>query len=169
MNLLLVRHAHATWESREWANDLERPLTELGNKQSARLGAALRAAMKPADRLFSSPFVRAKQTAQIIATEAGWPDPTVHEPDFTGSDHRSWVKGLLESFQQIDVETLAYVGHEPTLSQLITLLLTGNDEQPIVEMDPSSAALLRFAGPPLAGSASLVWLVSPDLLAEAES
>jgi len=164
MNLLLVRHAHATWNGRQWANDSERPLTDLGTKQAEALGQALGRVVGHVDVLMSTPLTRARQTADIIARATGWPSPQVHEPAFSGSDHSGWVKTLLGSFQGLDVPTLAYVGHEPTLSELITLLLGGPTQSLMVEMRPGGAASLSFEGPPIEGEGYLNWLVRPELV-----
>lgn len=116
----------------------------------------------------TSPLLRARQTAEIIGTVAGWLEPQIQElgPDLMNAlagRRKTWAAGLLESFSEIEVSTLAYVGHEPTLSEMVSLLLTGS-EDPKVEMERAAAAFVRFDGPIAPGAGVLAWLVVPELL-----
>ena len=164
MNLLLIRHAHATWEEREWPDDEQRPLTDLGRQQAAAVGEALGRAVPSVDHLLSTSLIRAKQTAELIAEVTSWPGLQIHEPDFTGDLDPGWARVLLESFRRFEGSTVAYVGHEPTLSWMVTLLLMGDCARPIVEMGRCSAALIRFPDKVAPGEGSLAWLLSPRLL-----
>lgn len=78
MLIHVVRHAHAGVRS-EWAGDDElRPLTERGAKQAAAIADALAGA--EIDTVWSSRFVRCRQTVQPIADPRGL--EVVDHPDF---------------------------------------------------------------------------------------
>jgi broad specificity phosphatase PhoE len=57
--------------------DCDVPLSQLGERQSAALGAWLGPNMKKPHVIFSSPFVRALQTSSAIVEAAGWHDVPV--------------------------------------------------------------------------------------------
>ena len=66
--LLLVRHGESEGNALRRFTDSELvPLTQRGREQAERAAALLRARFAPA-RIVSSPFTRAQQTAEIIAS-----------------------------------------------------------------------------------------------------
>ena len=72
MNLYIVRHGPA--EPRDQyarGSDAQRPLTAAGKHKTSRAAQGLSAAGCRPDRIISSPLVRAKQTAEIIASALG--------------------------------------------------------------------------------------------------
>src|SRR5262249_17271331 len=72
MNLLIIRHATAQ-DKGEWAksgrSDDERPLTGEGRRKMAQTAKGLRNVVDQIDVLATSPLVRARQTAEIVAEE----------------------------------------------------------------------------------------------------
>ncbi len=168
MNLILIRHAHATWADRTWPDDNERPLTELGHRQAALVGAALKRAFSTVDHFLTSPLLRARETGEVIRREAGWPEPQIHDvgPGLERelvAGRTTWAAGLVGELSSLGPQTVAYVGHEPTLSEMVSLLLTGS-EDPKVEMERAAAAFVRFEGPIAPGAGVLAWLVIPELV-----
>lgn len=163
MELLVIRHAIA--EEREaWAQtgrpDEDRPLTADGARKMRRnMRGLVRVARRP-DVLATSPLARAAQTAEIVSRAwedvAPVPVPAL-APDGRRTAVLTWLRGLGE------VETVAVVGHEPSLSQLVTWLLTGLAESRL-ELKKGSACLLRFGGRPASGRATLVWSLAPGQL-----
>jgi probable phosphoglycerate mutase len=87
--LLLVRHGESAGNALRRFTDSDRvPLTSLGREQAARTAAFLRASFAPG-RVVSSPFARALQTAEIIASDLGLPiglEPDLRE-QFLGELH----------------------------------------------------------------------------------
>jgi phosphohistidine phosphatase len=71
MKLLIIRHAVAE-ERDAWANtgksDDERPLTTEGRGKMARNARGLREGVPSVDLVATSPLVRARQTAEIVAS-----------------------------------------------------------------------------------------------------
>lgn len=80
MKLLVVRHG-AAMDQEEFArtgqSDDLRPLTSDGEKEMRRVAAGLRAEIGALDVLASSPLVRARQTADIVAAAFGMATPSI--------------------------------------------------------------------------------------------
>jgi phosphohistidine phosphatase len=163
MNLLVVRHAIA--EERESfaatgePDDL-RPLTDEGRRRMRKAARGLRTLVDRPDVIATSPFVRARETAAILARV--WDDQTPVEeraalrPRTRPSAFLSWLKGH-------DEKLVAVVGHEPHLSCLVTWLMTGAFESRL-DLKKGSATLLAFAARPRAGGAKLEWSLTPSQL-----
>ena len=68
MNLYIIRHAIAVDEGTpEYEDDSQRPLTDKGKKKMRQIAKGLRALGVEFDLILSSPYVRAKETAEILA------------------------------------------------------------------------------------------------------
>lgn len=155
MELILIRHADAGDPGPGWPDDDQRPLTKFGEAQSVSIGQALGRLVPEVDLFCSSPLLRAKQTAARIGESTGWTHPEIHDVS-----PLSRIDEVMQGFEGYGVNGLAYVGHEPTLSMLITWLLARDDERAIVEMKKGAAALLKLSG----RSAVLSWLIIPKAL-----
>ena len=73
MELYLVRHAiagHA--DHARWPDDTQRPLTEEGIARFQPAARGLARIVPTVERVLSSPWVRAWQTAEILQEESGW-------------------------------------------------------------------------------------------------
>jgi phosphohistidine phosphatase len=156
MELLIVRHGPAG-EKEDWKKtgrpDSERPLTADGRRKTAAAARGLRE-LASAGLVLTSPWKRARQTAEFVAKQLGAPLEESEELLPDGS-YRALVETLLAS----KMERLAIVGHEPHLSGFITWLLTGGDDRPVLALKKGQAVLLETDGKP--GEAVLVWSVPP--------
>lgn len=160
MRLLIVRHARA--EDYHPGGDPARNLTDEGQKRTWAAARGLKTRIKTLDRLATSPYTRAVQTAEILAEIYG--GMPVHqcqalEPGTPVQDQLAWLQTLT------DRGTLAIVGHEPGLSLLITRLVCARDE-PIVAMKKGGACLLELPQGPIAGGALIRRLMSARELAD---
>ena len=161
MDLLVIRHGVAV-EREDWSgNDDLRPLTDDGIAKMRKGAQGLRTIVERVDVLASSPLLRARQTAQIVAKVVEHPREveTVEalEPDQAPETLLAWARGYA------DEDTVAIVGHEPHLSTLVTWLLTGKRGSAI-DLKKGGVCLLRFDDEPKAGEAQLVWLLTPAQL-----
>ena len=117
MELFLVRHAIAVPSSDEQP-DAERPLTDDGRRRFGQVARGLDRLGIRLDRVVHSPWTRAVQTAELLhrvldgesAVETG----LAREPD---AELMARLAGG---------ERVAAVGHEPWMSELLALLLTGS-------------------------------------------
>jgi phosphohistidine phosphatase len=123
MHLLLLRHGPAEPKNDWRGDDAERPLSTEGRLQVKDVAASLaRQAVRP-DVILTSPYVRARQTAQIFAEVHGLAD--VIKPDerlAPGFGARQLSKVLRNC---ADCKTVMLVGHEPDLSDLVRALTGG--------------------------------------------
>lgn len=112
-----LRHGEAEpHQSRE--DDADRPLTKSGEQQSELAGKALARLGCEFDAVFSSPRLRALQTAQLVCESLGV-EPSVHEALSSGFDAAEAL-ALAEAGDKVMA-----VGHEPDFSQAIRDLTGG--------------------------------------------
>ena len=167
MNLLVIRHARAESAERfaqSCSDDDLRPLTEDGAERM-RVGAAGLHKLVPAlDLLASSPQVRARQTADIVAAEYGITNVVILDALRSGRPPAEFIEWLQEAGAR---ETIAIVGHDSHVTDLVSVLLTGKKRN-IVEIKKGAAVMLalrrrdgRYGG---RRSARLLWALAPRQL-----
>ncbi len=69
--LVLVRHAETAWSGLRYCGRTDVPLTAAGEAAAAALGRELAASLPANVRIVSSPLLRARQTASVIASASG--------------------------------------------------------------------------------------------------
>lgn len=162
-NLYFLRHGVAH-DRDEWRGDSDelRPLTEAGRAAMrhqavilARLGLKLSA-------IFSSPLVRARQTADLVA-EAFPNVSLIEDPLLKPGFNSEALAKLLKTHRPQGAILL--VGHEPDFSEVIAALTDGH-----VVMKKGGLARVRLATKldkrELRGE--LLWLATPELLGAAQ-
>ena len=70
--LILIRHAKSSWDQLDLA-DKSRPLNARGLRNAPMMGEILHQKDLHPDRIFSSPAVRARSTAELIANRLDYP------------------------------------------------------------------------------------------------
>ena len=159
MRLVLMRHGEAgEADPTRWPGDRERPLTDAGRREHARVAGALRRMGVTFDRILTSPLARARETADITARAYG--GVPVPEPSELLGD-RAEPARTLAGLAAVDAERLLCVGHEPTLSRLAALLIS-RDGSARVEMRKSGIAVIDCAGPAVSGRGTLRLHLRPD-------
>ncbi len=154
MKLYFFRHGHAEDSQGPDFDDFTRQLTQKGIDRTGSAAAALvKLGVKPA-RLFSSPRLRARQTADILAKKLGITITVRDEVNFGFSPDQ--LRTLIAEAGS-DNE-LIFVGHEPDLSILVSALIGGGD---IVMKKGGMARVDLLAGEPLRGV--LVWMLAPKI------
>ena len=133
--LWLLRHGEA--EPHDTRPDPERRLTPRGERQSVAAGRALAALGLEFAAAFTSPRVRAAETARLAGEEVGV-EPAVHEPlsgGFDAGDARELMAG-----EDADARVLV-VGHEPDFSDLVQELTGGR-----IDLKKGGVAAVRVDG-----------------------
>lgn len=110
--LWLLRHGEA--EPHEARPDFDRELTERGRAQSTAAGKALAALRVSFQMVFTSPKVRARDTAILACRELGV-EPIEHEPLASGFDAREALALLAAAGAE---QRILVVGHEPDFSRV---------------------------------------------------
>src|SRR5690348_5145267 len=125
LNLFILRHGIAVEHGAPgFASDADRPLTAKGRRQMHKITAAIRAMKLHFDLILSSPLVRARQTAEIVATDLKLKKRLDFADELKpGGDAKALVKKMATLGSA--PENLVLVGHEPCLSELISLFVTG--------------------------------------------
>lgn len=154
--LWLLRHAHAG-DPADWSgSDDERPLSAKGERQAERLGRYLAGIRVRPDAVISSPKLRARRTAEIVAAAFGL-EVTVDDrlgsgPDVATADAIVAAAG--------EARRPMLVGHDPDFSELLAELVGARE----IPMGKGALARIEVDRPLRPGHGTLRWLVPPDLL-----
>lgn len=163
MQLVIIRHAIAEQReifAEEGKNDSLRPLTNRGRKRMKENLRGITRVVPSIQLLASSELTRAIQTAEIVhkayAKAKLCQTPTLN-PETAYSDFLTWLRS------QTKYESIAVVGHEPHLGELISYLVHGNAKESYL-VKKGSLAVLHFHTAPIVGTARLQCLIQPASL-----
>ena len=155
--LYLLRHGIAVPPGTPDIPDDERPLTSEGEKGVRRVARGLRRLGIKLDRIVTSPLPRAFRTAEIVADILKLSDALetadALRADRDAASMRDWVIARTES-------RLMLVGHNPSFSDLVGLLITGNQGPALCDLRKGGVAALRAE---LDGAMRLDWLARPRI------
>ncbi len=127
MELYLIRHGIAIDRGDpDCPAEEERYLTEKGVTRMRGIAEALVKLDVRLDRMLSSPYVRARETAELVLEQQGELELELSEVFTPGGDPEEGVNRLRAASQ--GASALAVTGHEPNMSRLISTLLTGDDQ-----------------------------------------
>jgi phosphohistidine phosphatase len=158
VRLLLIRHATAVPGGTPGIEDDERPLTGRGRRRFRAAARGLARIMDRPDVLLTSPLPRAAETAEIAARAFGKVEPR-HERALA----RGGVEGILTLLKRQPAKaTVAIVGHEPVLSQVLARLL-GSGRAERFAFRKGGAALVDLPGDSVSAG-QLVWFLRPRIL-----
>ena len=161
MDLFIVRHAIAEEHDLDrWPGDRDRPLTDDGVQRFRQTARALARIVDPPQLVLTSPFTRALQTAELLASDAGWPSPE-QTGELEPGAKPSAVIDLIATRDELD--RVVVVGHEPDLGLLVSTLLAG-DGHGFVAMKKGGVARVTIDGRLAAGAGSLRWLLTPRVV-----
>src|SRR5438876_4808496 len=128
MDIYILRHGLAVERGAAgYANDADRPLTPKGERRLSRIVEAMQMLELSFDLILSSPYLRAKQTAEIVAEALKAKKRLeLDESLVSEGDPKTLIENL--NSRQPRCESIMLVGHEPYLSQLISVLVSGNNQ-----------------------------------------
>ena len=144
--LILMRHGKSDWPE-NLRRDFDRPLAARGEKDAPRMGKWLRKNGLVPDQMVSSPALRARATAELVAEKLRIPgkritlDERIYEAD---------LRQLLDviAAHGADSDALLLIGHNPGLEELLAYLAQApapEDERGRV-MTTAAVAVLEFKG-----------------------
>jgi phosphohistidine phosphatase len=133
--LWLLRHGEA--EPHDARPDADRRLTDRGREQSRIAGCALAALKVQVHLCFTSPKVRARDTA-VLACEALGVEPIDHAALFGGFDGSDALELLAAAGPD---QRVLVVGHEPDFSQVVHDLTGGR-----IDLKKGGIAAVRLDG-----------------------
>jgi phosphohistidine phosphatase len=122
VKLYLVRHAIAVPHfTPGYEDDSQRPLTDKGRAKMRDITRGLKALGVAPQIILSSPYVRARQTAEILREGLDVQNPIVFTENLLPLAHPDHMWDELKQYNGVD--SIALVGHEPNMSALANLLL----------------------------------------------
>lgn len=162
MQLIVIRHAIAM-DREEYAKtgrpDSDRPLTDTGRRRMRKNARGLQRISPHPDLIATSPWLRAADTAGVVAETLGVERVETVDamlPDRHPRELAQWLN------DKKDLSTVAVVGHEPHVGELVTWLVGGKGSN--FEFKKGGACLLRIDEGADAGSAMLLWHLTPAQL-----
>jgi phosphohistidine phosphatase len=166
MILYMIRHAIAEQaDPKAQQDDSQRPLTAKGRRRMRRIARGLMELRAEIDLILTSPYLRAADTARIVAKQYGLDkDQVIQSDNLAPAGHFDLL--ITEISQNHGgIENLALVGHEPYLSSLVSILVSGG---PNMSVTFKKGGVCRLAVERLeyGRCASLDWLLTPAQLVE---
>ena len=157
--LYLIRHGLAEERGEAWPDDSKRPLTEEGmlrlRKQArglARLGVTL-------DIVLTSPLVRARQTAEIVAAGLD-PRPNLATIDSLAPDG-TYQAIMADLEKHTRKGRIALVGHEPDIGELAARLIGARHA---IEFKKGAVCRIDVDALPPGGPGALIWFLPPKIM-----
>lgn len=161
MRLYIVRHGIAIdREDPKCPPEAERYLTEKGIAKTEVVAKAFAKLGVEADLLFSSPYVRAMQTAAIFAGALTYPKQKIARTEtlLPGAEPQAFYRELA---RQKEADCVVCFGHAPNVDQLLAAAIGAKKEATEMKKAGVAALELHRISPP---AGTLVWLGTPKLL-----
>jgi phosphohistidine phosphatase len=136
MLLLLIRHADAgDRDPDRWPDDRDRPITDKGRKATRRMGRRLGKLGLAPTRVLASPWLRAAQTAAVLAEKLELSTPVV--PCTQLATNPDLIR-LTDAVGEHGPDAIvALVGHSPWMEELAGRLLVGSETKLRVDFPKS--------------------------------
>jgi phosphohistidine phosphatase len=157
--LYLIRHGLAEERGDAWPDDTKRPLTEDGMSRLRRAARALVRLGVPVDVVLTSPLVRTRQTAELLAA-AFAPRPSIVSVDALAPGGTSAaVATEIEKYSRRP--HIFLVGHEPAIGELAAWLIGAKNP---IEFKKGGICRIDVESGPMRGSGALRWMLTPKIL-----
>jgi phosphohistidine phosphatase len=159
MKLYFLRHGLAGQHGDpRYKDDSLRPLTKEGRKKMHRVVLGMKALGLKFDCLLSSPYIRARQTAEVVAEVYKIKNKDIHLTSclLPPSSAGKLLNEVRTRFPK--AENILLTGHEPHLTETISALLKSKQHLPI-DFKKGGLCCLSLEGK---GQALLLWLLTPD-------
>jgi phosphohistidine phosphatase len=158
-SLYLVRHGIAEEQGPAFPNDEDRPLTAEGIRRLEQSVKGLRALDVSLDHVLTSPLVRAKQTAEIVAAGLGFREPLLVVDALRPGARFEALMAELERLGK--AKGVALFGHEPSMGEFGARLIGA--ARPLLFKKGSVCRIDADTIPPV-GTGALQWLLPPRAL-----
>jgi phosphohistidine phosphatase len=163
MNLYFMRHGIAVdrADSSAGSGDRERQLTPKGIKRMNKAAKGLTALSLTFDRILTSPLERARQTAKIVAQTLQLENRVEEVEQLSPEQSAQDLLSALVPYS--DQKQILLVGHEPQLSNTISVLLSGTARAEI-RLKKGAMCCLEVDGLPPKKNGVLHWALAPKHL-----
>jgi phosphohistidine phosphatase len=160
MFLYIARHAWAGERGDpRWPDDSLRELTPDGIERYTMVVKALAKRGFNPERIATSPYIRCRQTADIIAEHVAG-KPTIEE--LKALEPGSELRSLIDWTNDQSGRDVCWVGHSPDVEELAAGLI-GNGNA-CIRFAKGAVAAVGFGDQVIAGAGELYWLVTAKLL-----
>ena len=163
MDLFILRHGYAGNRLSDPMKDIKRELTISGKKEVVEIAKSLKKLGVKFNVIFSSPFTRAFQTAQIIAEEYKLTEQIEQSEELKPDGSKG---SLYNKLSKLSIDSvILIVGHEPYLSSMINDIISNNENHNnniILKKAGLSRIKITSTVPKFKGE--LRWLLTPRIL-----
>jgi phosphohistidine phosphatase len=163
MRLYLIRHGTA--EEARGGDDSLRALTDEGRREVEEVSGAIPRSSDLPVEIWSSPYLRAKQTAEILRRRLKLPGEIRLTDAMLPESGWSALRDALEEGGLMGTRTVLAVGHNPSISAMVGDACGGAR----IAMAKAAVACIDFDGRSGMGRGELRWLVTPKSLRGARS
>ena len=162
MKIYLIRHSNAVDPGTPgYEEDSLRPLTEKGRDKMDKIASALKGLDVKPDLIVSSPYARARQTAEILAKTLKYKKELAFSETLVPMGNADEIIGEIN--EKYTVDELVLVGHEPCFSGLVSALTAGNPDLSI-NIRKGGVCCLSADDLRTERKAVLEWLLPPKIL-----
>ncbi len=162
LDLFFLRHGQAVDIGAPGAStDRKRYLSERGIAIMERAVKGMKRIRGTFDLIVTSPYPRARQTADLVAKAYGLANRLVERPDLApGAD----LAIVCEAVEPLEGQgRVLVVGHNPDLEEMVAQCL-GMNFAADIKIKKGGLAIVRFEGPPIEGQGELRALLTGKYL-----
>ena len=157
--IYLIRHGLAEERGNSWPDDAKRPLTDEGISRMRKSVRGLSRLGVTLDVVLTSPLVRARQTAEIVAAGLS-PRPSLISAESLAPDG-SFAAVVADLEKHVRKGRIALVGHEPGIGELAARLIGSRHA---IEFKKGAVCRIDLATIPPSGPGDLRWLLTPKIM-----
>ena len=117
--LLLMRHAKSSWKDSS-LKDIDRPLNKRGQKAAPRMGEKLKEVGLKPQAILSSPALRARDTAEMVAKKSGFKKDVRLIDSFYMGEPDAYLHEIVQLPD--DLDRVLVIGHNPGLEAFMQIL-----------------------------------------------
>jgi phosphohistidine phosphatase len=159
LELYLIRHGIAAERGEQYPDDSKRPLTSQGISRLKQEAKGLDELDVSIGVFLTSPLVRAKQTADVLAEGMKGHPPVITTDSLAPAGATAAV--MQEISKHLRKGSIALVGHEPNMGELAARLIGGRAP---IEFKKGAVCRIDFDVPPPKGIGMLRWFLTPKML-----
>lgn len=124
--LLLMRHAKASEQEHDGPRDFDRPITDRGRKDAARIGRLLAEKQLTPALIISSSAERTKQTVNNLVNELSYQGDVFFYNELYEANLDQYAISL-SNLKFVDASPVLLVGHNPTIQQFISSICASSE------------------------------------------
>lgn len=118
--LFVIRHAKSSWKD-EGLSDMDRPLKKRGRSDALIMAKVLHRNSINPQQIVSSPALRARTTAEIIAMELGFDSQKI---EINKQLYFEGVENIFKVIHSLTEDVVFIFGHNPEFTDLVNMFTT---------------------------------------------